>query len=303
MAECKSRKCKQAAECSCHHVYSDGSEMSGTGNLGDPVVVQQANITCVKLSDGTELIPDANGCVKVPNYVQSLHLDGYGDFTPDANGLIYVPDIDTVDSFNITILGDTKTVNKGDTVKIVPDGTNLTYANRERVEFESGADTSIALPTLKHTITSGTESLTLMIIGANNYFSSDNTDLTRDKGTDFLFDILLDMQWQSPNQNYNDPFLPVILEFDVEMAYQDPDNGVTGAVEEVGKFWWNGELGRSWHSFNFNTQLFLDGFATTNSFGQINLKLISASHVPQNGSIVTLNQPLEVRWQIVKSWV
>lgn len=217
---CKSKRCAQAGVCNCLLVYSDGSQVPGSGTGDDPYVIKTPPIQVITDANGTPIVPDGNKVVTLPNALSRIiSLDTGVEYIPDSRGRILLPTaaIGTM-SFRDEY-GNLLSVENNDVIKFVLDGDDGVIQGKSGV-FVDPIAKEIRFPSMK---TAEIEFNTLSLSVPDFYGSNGG----------FLNTIgsFADPHVDSPNNN--DSFYPATfcLQFYFDGTAYDP-----GSTDDYFKF-------------------------------------------------------------------
>lgn len=200
--------CDSEYTCNCIHVYSDGTPIPGSGTEDDPYIHEEPIYKCIKLSNGTPLVPDATGCVTLPDFLQCL-VDASGAPLPvdDDTGCVVVPSGVMSHLVVKDAYGNSRAFYGGDVLTVKQDGADQTIRNIETPLLVGG---TLYFPQLK-TRTYSTSEVALNRPGVT---SIGQIDFSRVKSTNFVCNATITVSQTTA------PILPTSsenLEFDIKL--------------------------------------------------------------------------------------
>lgn len=179
---CKSRRCAQAGVCNCLIVYSDGTQVPGSGTGSDPYVIETPPIKAIRDATGNLLTPDQNRIVQLPPYIQKIVSAETGiTYQPDSRGRVVLP-VNAISTLSFRdVAGNILTVQSDDVITIEMDGEDSAMLGYDTPIVDSGAKT-IKFPGFKVYEYSAT-GISVNTTGANGIVSID-TDVIDYLGPD-----------------------------------------------------------------------------------------------------------------------
>ena len=259
--------CDPEDSCTCVHKYADGTSLEGSGTNADPYIHATPIYKCIKDSDGNQILPDANGCIVLPDYLTCI-LDQDGNALPinPSTGCFIVPSNVMSHLIIKDGYGNESAYYGGDTLSIYLDGQSGTINN---IELPFLVGNTLYLPQLKvresNELIPVSLPLTPIQIGSIN--------LNRIKPTNFDVDIVISISQSSVAT------LPALGEaFNFKVYLINPVNPTT-QIPIQNSLTWEPNSSSGQRQYVFNVPISRIG-TSTNDVWQLWIEEISNSLLP-----------------------